>query len=115
MSAPETSDLRKPRGRSVLLLPAVRLMNRLTYPRKFFLISVLFLAALSLVMYFLHLEYGERIDFTAIDSGDAIATKQASFGRGTLAIDARDFQLLAGECDLDANADDLVLDSCLRR
>src|SRR5436190_2657504 len=46
-------------------MPAVGLMNRLTYPRKFLLISVLFLAALGLVMYFMLVEFGKSIEFTA--------------------------------------------------
>jgi PAS domain S-box-containing protein len=56
---------RRARPRSALLLPAVRLMNRLSYPRKFVLISVLFLAALGVVMSFMLLEFGKNIEFTA--------------------------------------------------
>jgi hypothetical protein len=66
LSAPESSDLRRAaRRKNFILLPAVRLMNRLTYPRKFFLISVLFLAALGLVMTFMQIEFRKSIDFTA--------------------------------------------------
>jgi PAS domain S-box-containing protein len=61
----QATELRRPRRKNALLGPAVTLMNRLTYPRKFFLISVFFLVPLALVMYFLFLELGERIDFTA--------------------------------------------------
>ena len=50
--------------RSALLKPAIALMNRLTYPRKFVLISVFFLANLTLVMYFLVNEFNDRIEFT---------------------------------------------------
>jgi len=64
MSDDQGTEVRKVRRQSVLLLPAIGLMNRLTYPRKFLLISVFFLAALGLIMYFLLLELGERIDFT---------------------------------------------------
>jgi hypothetical protein len=39
-------------------------MNHLSYPRKFLLISILFLAPLSLAMYFLLHELGDRIEFT---------------------------------------------------
>src|SRR5207248_1098811 len=65
MTPTEGTETRRGRRKSALLLPAVSLMNRLTYPRKFLLISVLFLAALGLIMYFLLNELGERIDFTA--------------------------------------------------
>jgi len=64
LNAPEPVE-RKARPKNALLLPAVSLMNRLTYPRKFLLISVLFLAALGLVMYFMLVEFGKSIDFTA--------------------------------------------------
>src|SRR5438105_12035388 len=39
--------------RSVLFAPAIAVMNRLKYPRKFALISLLFILPLALVMYFL--------------------------------------------------------------
>ena len=64
MNAPEPVE-RKPRRKNPILMPAVGLMNRLTYPRKFLLISVLFLAALGLVMYFMLVEFGKSIEFTA--------------------------------------------------
>jgi PAS domain S-box-containing protein len=60
----DPTEIRKARQKSALLRPAVALMNRLTYPRKFFLISLFFLAPLALVMFFLLQELGERIDFT---------------------------------------------------
>ena len=65
MNDPQPTEVRKSRRPSGVLLPAIGLMNRLTYPRKFLLISVFFLAALALILYFLHIELGERIDFTA--------------------------------------------------
>src|SRR5687768_14642203 len=65
MNPSDPTEVRRARQKSLLLRPAVALMNRLTYPRKFFLISVFFLAPLALVMYFLILELGDRIDFTA--------------------------------------------------
>src|SRR5262245_30862573 len=46
-----------------LLAPAVALMNRLDYPWKFALISLLFVLPLALVMYLLISEIDERIDF----------------------------------------------------
>ena len=64
MNELQGTEIRKARRKSLILLPAIGLMNRLSYPRKFLLISVFFLAALALVMYFLLLEVGERIDFT---------------------------------------------------
>ncbi len=48
-----------------LVAPAVALMNRLTYPRKFLLISILFVLPLGLVMYFLTTEINDRIGFAA--------------------------------------------------
>jgi PAS domain S-box-containing protein len=48
----------------MFIRPAIAFMNRLTYPRKFLLISLLFLAPLSLAMYFLLHELGDRIEFT---------------------------------------------------
>src|SRR5215813_1385261 len=49
--------------RSVLFAPAIAVMNRLKYPRKFALISLLFILPLALVMYFLLSEMNDRIDF----------------------------------------------------
>src|SRR5262245_51139133 len=46
-----------PRGKRILLLaPAVAVMNRLSYPRKFALISLLFILPLALVFYFFNSE-----------------------------------------------------------
>jgi PAS domain S-box-containing protein len=64
MSEPDASDRRRIPRRPILLGPAIALMNRLTYPRKFLLISLLFLVPLALVMYFLVYELTDRIDFT---------------------------------------------------
>lgn len=49
---------------SVLLSPARRLMNRLTYPRKFALVSVFFILPLAVVLYFLLAEIKVRTTFT---------------------------------------------------
>src|SRR5688572_30457699 len=46
-----------------LFAPAIALMNRLSYPHKFTLISLLFLSLLALVMVFLYLEIRRDIDF----------------------------------------------------
>jgi PAS domain S-box-containing protein len=46
-----------------LFAPAIALMNRLSYPHKFTLISLLFLSLLTLVMVFLYLEIRRDIDF----------------------------------------------------
>lgn len=45
--------------------PAVSLMNRLTYPRKFGLIGLLFTLPLGVVTFFLVSELNERIAFSA--------------------------------------------------
>ena len=50
--------------RGVILAPARALMDRLTYPRKFMLISVLFALPLAVVMYLLVSEINERIEFS---------------------------------------------------
>ena len=47
----------------LLAAPAVALMNRLTYPRKFAVISLLFALPLGLSMYFLIAEMDDRIEF----------------------------------------------------
>ncbi len=47
-----------------LFKPAIALMNRLKYPQKFFLISLLFVLPLALVMNLLLSEINSRIDFT---------------------------------------------------
>src|SRR6185295_9014266 len=64
MTEPDNTELRRVRRKSALLQPAIALMNRLTYPRKFLLISVLFLGLLALIMYFLVQQLDESIDFT---------------------------------------------------
>jgi signal transduction histidine kinase/DNA-binding response OmpR family regulator len=46
-----------------LLAPAIAVMNRLRYPQKFALISVLFVLPLALVMYLLVSEINDRIEF----------------------------------------------------
>src|SRR5688572_8221460 len=46
-----------------VLMPARALMDRLKYPQKFLLISVLFLLPLAVVMYLLLSEINERVDF----------------------------------------------------
>lgn len=46
-----------------LFTPAIALMNRLKYPQKFLLISLLFLLPLALVLTLLILEINSRIDF----------------------------------------------------
>src|SRR5206468_1917514 len=50
-------------GLRALFAPAVAVMNRLTYPQKFALISALFLLPLGLVMYLLTSEIDDRIEF----------------------------------------------------
>ena len=52
-------------NRGSFLAPARALMDRLTYPRKFALISVLFALPLAVVMYLLVSEINERIEFSA--------------------------------------------------
>jgi len=53
------------RKRNIMLFkPAIALMNRLNYPRKFLLISLLFVLPLALVMNFLISELDSRIEFT---------------------------------------------------
>ncbi|MBD2188639.1 PP2C family protein-serine/threonine phosphatase [Pseudanabaena mucicola] len=51
-----------------LFKPAIALMNRLKYPQKFFLISLLFVLPLALVMNFLISELDSRIEFTQKES-----------------------------------------------
>jgi len=48
----------------VLLAPAIAVMNRLKYPQKFALISLLFALPLALVMYFFVSEINDRIEFS---------------------------------------------------
>ena len=47
-----------------LFKPAIAIMNRLKYPQKFFLISLLFVLPLALVMNLLLSELDSRIEFT---------------------------------------------------
>ena len=47
----------------MLFKPAIALMNRLKYPQKFFLISLLFVLPLALVMNFLLSEINSRVEF----------------------------------------------------
>ena len=51
-----------PTKRGAVLAPARALMDRLTYPRKFALISVLFALPLAVVMYLLVSEINDRIE-----------------------------------------------------
>ena len=48
----------------MLLSPAIAVMNRLKYPQKFVLISLLFALPLALVMYFFVSEINDRIEFS---------------------------------------------------
>ncbi len=48
----------------ILFKPAIAIMNRLKYPQKFFLISLLFVLPLALVMNLLLSELNSRIEFT---------------------------------------------------
>lgn len=48
----------------MLFKPAIAIMNRLKYPQKFLLISLLFILPLALVMNFLISELDSRIEFT---------------------------------------------------
>jgi len=52
------------RQNMLLFKPAIALMNRLKYPQKFFLISLLFVLPLALVMNLLLSELDSRIEFT---------------------------------------------------
>ncbi|MBI3269489.1 MAG: PAS domain S-box protein [Planctomycetes bacterium] len=62
MKADSTAAL--PRGSSAgLLAPAVAVMNRLRYPQKFLLISLLFAVPLALSLYFVIEELNVRYDF----------------------------------------------------
>jgi signal transduction histidine kinase/CheY-like chemotaxis protein/HPt (histidine-containing phosphotransfer) domain-containing protein len=63
-SSPVIANLRSGQGRlQVLFAPAVAVMNRLTYPRKFALIILLSALPLGLVMYLLISELNGRIEF----------------------------------------------------
>ena len=56
---------RVPTRLSRLLAPARALLDRLKYPQKFALISLLFILPLAVVMYFLISEINDRIDFAS--------------------------------------------------
>lgn len=72
MSTPTPAPRRSGRRRHRLLSPAVALMNRLRYPQKFVLISLLFALPLAMVMYFLVSEINDRIRFAQKEMhGDA--------------------------------------------
>ena len=60
-SARPTESARSP---SLLIAPAMAVMNRLSYPRKFALISMLFALPLGLVMYGLVSEINARVEFS---------------------------------------------------
>lgn len=49
----------------MLLSPAIAVMNRLKYPQKFALISLVFALPLALVMYFFISEINDRIELTS--------------------------------------------------
>jgi hypothetical protein len=63
MSNPPPAKRPAHNGLQRLLAPGVALMNRLSYPRKFLLISLLFVLPLALVVYLLFSEIGEQIEF----------------------------------------------------
>jgi PAS domain S-box-containing protein len=52
------------RAAALAMKPAIRLMNRLSYARKFALISFLFILPLALNLYFLGSEIDQRVHFT---------------------------------------------------
>ena len=56
-----------PRAPAAPLRPAVAVMNRLSYPKKFLLISLCFAAPLAVTLVFLLSELGDRIDFTRME------------------------------------------------
>jgi signal transduction histidine kinase/DNA-binding response OmpR family regulator len=62
-SAPER-DARTPWKSAAVLAPARALMDRLSYPKKFALISILFALPLAVVMYLLLSEMNDRIEFS---------------------------------------------------
>ena len=62
MNSQALEDYRK--QNMTIFKPAIALMNRLKYPQKFFLISLLFVLPLALVMGLLITELDSRIDFT---------------------------------------------------
>jgi signal transduction histidine kinase/DNA-binding response OmpR family regulator/HAMP domain-containing protein len=62
MSVTGKSPFKRDRQR-VFLRPALFVMNRLTYPQKFVLISLLFALPLAFVMYLLISEINDRIEF----------------------------------------------------
>ncbi|HEX7901895.1 MAG TPA: response regulator [Planctomycetota bacterium] len=56
-----------PRAPAAFLRPAVATMNRLSYPKKFLLISLCFAAPLAVTLVFLLSELGDRIEFTRME------------------------------------------------
>ena len=62
--SPRHATTLRPTRLNTLLAPAVAVMNRLKYPQKFALISLLFALPLALVMYFFVSEVNERIEFS---------------------------------------------------
>jgi hypothetical protein len=69
-SSTPLSEHYRPRLRAVLA-PAVAVMNRLTYPGKFALISLLFAVPLTLFLYFLLSASNENIGFAQKESQGA--------------------------------------------
>ena len=63
MSGPTEKKVPTLSNLSTVLAPARAVMDRLTYPRKFVLISVLFALPLAVVMYLLISEINDRIEF----------------------------------------------------
>ena len=65
MSRAPQSDASSPSKSAAVLAPARALMDRLSYPKKFALISILFALPLGVVMYLLLSEINDRIEFSA--------------------------------------------------
>ena len=65
MSSAPQSDAHAPPKSAAVLAPARALMDRLSYPKKFALISILFTLPLAVVMYLLISEINERIEFSS--------------------------------------------------
>lgn len=65
MSHPVTAEPAKSDKTRRALNLAIRLMNRLTFPQKFALISILFVFPLALVMFLLQSEFSSRIEFSS--------------------------------------------------
>ena len=64
MSRAPARDVRTPWKSAAILAPARALMDRLSYPKKFALISILFALPLAVVMYLLLSEINQRIEST---------------------------------------------------